>query len=111
MAAGMLKNWRRIFVWRKKSFSGHQGHLHIGITEDARRQQAGRKLVSTLTDHAALRGVGQLEASVHEANKAACIFFETQGFVVRERYSLIMTREGKDEHSHSLLYVKTIKTN
>lgn len=109
MAAGMIKNWRRIFVWRKKSFSSHQGHLHIGITKDARHQQVGRKLVSTLVDYATLLGVGELAASVLDANKAAGIFFEAQGFVIRERYPVIMTRGGKEEYYHSLLYVKTIK--
>jgi len=111
MAAGMLKNWRRIFVWRKKSFSSHQGHLHIGITQDARRQQVGQRLVETLSDAAERSGVSELAASVHDANRAAGIFFEAQGFVIRERYPMIMIREGKEEHYQSLLYVKTIKAH
>ena len=48
MFGGMLKNWRRIFVWRKKSFHSHQGHLHIGIARDFRGQQVGRNLVEYL---------------------------------------------------------------
>src|SRR4051812_28964515 len=27
MVKAMLKNWRRIFIWRKQSFHSHQGHL------------------------------------------------------------------------------------
>jgi len=111
MIKGMCKNWRRIFVWRRKSFSSHQGHLHIGITQDGRRQQTGRQLVETLVNYAARLGVGQLEASVHDANKAASVFFEAQGFVICQRNPMIMMREGKEAHYHSLLYVKTINAH
>jgi ribosomal protein S18 acetylase RimI-like enzyme len=111
MLHGMLKNWKRIFVWRKKSFHSHQGHLHIGIAEDFRGQQVGRTLVNTLADHARKRGIGQLAASVHDANKAAGAFFEAQGFAVVERYPMVLIRDGKEEHYHSLLYVKTISTH
>ena len=111
MITGMLKNWRMIFVWRRQSFSSHQGHLHIGIARDDRRHQTGRKLVSTLVDYAARLGVGRLAASVHDANKAAGAFFEAQGFVVRERYPMVLIRDGKEEHYHSLLYVKTISAH
>lgn len=108
---GVLKNWRRIFVWRKKSFHSHQGHLHIGITGDFRNQQVGRKLVAALLNNAAGKGIVELAASVHDANKSAGVFFEAQGFTIRERYPMIQIREGKEEHYHSLLYVKTISTH
>lgn len=105
---GSLKNWRRIFVWRKKSFHSHQGHMHIGIAADFRGQQVGGKLLKTLVEHAAGLGITEITASVHDANKAAGIFFEAQGFTVRERYPMVLVRDGKEEHYHSLLYVKTI---
>ena len=105
---GALKNWRRIFIWRKKSFTSHQGHLHIGIADGFRGQQMGRNLVNALVGHAAGLGIAELAASVHGANKAAGDFFEAQGFVVRERYPMVLIRDGKEEHYHSLLYVKTI---
>ena len=108
MLKGMLRNWRRIFVWRKSSFHSHQGHLHIGVSGDFRGRQVGRDLVNALTAYASKVGVAQLAASVHDANKAASVFFETQGFVVRERYPMILIRDGKEEQYHSLLYVKTI---
>ena len=104
----MLKNWRRIFVWRKKSFHSHQGHLHIGIAGDFRGQQVGHRLVSALVEYALTLGITELAASVHDANKAAAGFFESQGFKVRERHPMILIRDGKEEHYHSLLYVKTI---
>jgi ribosomal protein S18 acetylase RimI-like enzyme len=103
-----LKNWRRIFAWRKKSFHSHQGHLHIGVVEGVRGRQVGRDLVNTLVAHAAGKGITELAASVHGDNKAAGIFFEKQGFVVRESYPMIMIRQGKEHHYQSLLYVKTI---
>ena len=106
---GALKNWRRVFVWRKKSFHSHQGHLHIGIAGDFRGQQVGRDLLNTLVTHAAGMNIVELAASVHDGNKAACVFFDKQGFVVRERYPMIMIRDGKEEHYHSLSYVKKIK--
>ena len=105
---GILKNWRRIFVWRKSSFHSHQGHLHIGIAGDFRGQQVGRNLATTLLAYAAGSGVIELAASVHDANKSAGIFFEALGFVVRERYPMVLIRDGKEEHYHSLLYVKKI---
>jgi len=108
MLRGMLKNWRRIFVWRKKSFHSYQGHLHIGIAGDFRGRQVGQRLVNALVDHARGSGIAELSASVHDANKAAALFFEAQGFTVRERYPMVLVRDGKEEHYHSLLYVKTI---
>ena len=108
---GSLKNWRRIFVWRKSSFHSHQGHLHIGIARDFRGQKLGRDLVNALVGYAADQGAVELAASVHDANKAAGNFFESQGFVVRERYPMVLIRDGKEEHYHSLLYVKTISAH
>ncbi len=105
---GIIKNWRRVFVWRKSSFHSHQGHLHIGIAGDFRGRHLGRNLISALVEHAAGLGITELAASVHEANKAASYFFEAQGFVVRERYPMVIIRDGKEEQYHSLLYVKTI---
>jgi ribosomal protein S18 acetylase RimI-like enzyme len=111
LVRGALKNWRRIFVWRKKSFHSHQGHLHIGIANGFRGQQVGRNLVNALVNYAAGIGIVELTASVHGANKAAVTFFESQGFVVRERYPMLMVRDGKEEHYYSLSYVKTISTH
>jgi ribosomal protein S18 acetylase RimI-like enzyme len=108
LIGGMLKNWRRIFAWRKSSFHSHQRHLHIGIAGDFRGQHVGRNLMNTLVEYAAVLGIGELAASVHDANKAACVFFEAQGFTVRERYPMVMIQNGKEQHYHSLLYVKTI---
>jgi ribosomal protein S18 acetylase RimI-like enzyme len=108
---GTLKNWRRIFVWRKKSFHSHQGHLHIGVAGDFRGRQLGRDLLNALLGHAFASGVSEIAASVSDANKAAGVFFESQGFVVRERYPMVLIRNGKEEHYHSLLYVKTLSVN
>ena len=111
LLCGILKNWRRVFVWRKSSFHSHQGHLHIGIAGDFRGQQVGRDLVQTLVEHAAKSGITELAASVHGANIAAGLFFEAQGFVIVERYPMILIRDGKEEYYHSLLYVKTISSH
>ena len=108
MLRGILKNWRRIFVLRKSSFHSHQGHLHIGIKGDFRGQHVGRDLINALVEYARGSGITELAASVHDANTAAGDFFQRQGFLVRERYPMIQIREGKEEHYHSLLYVKTI---
>ena len=110
MLRGMMKNWRRVFVWRKKSFHSYQGHLHIGVAGDSRGRQVGGNLLKSLVDYAAGLGIVELTASVHDANKAAAVFFEAQGFAVRERYPMVLIREGKEEHYHSLLYVKTISS-
>ena len=85
--------------------------MHIGVAKDFRGQRVGRNLLNTLADHAAGSGIAQLAASVNDANKAAGIFFEGQGFTVRERYPMVLIRDGKEERYHSLLYVKTISTH
>ncbi len=108
---GVLKNWRRLLVWRKGSFHSHQGHLHIGIAGDFRGQQIGRQLVNTLVDHASKAGIFQLAASVHDGNKPAGVFFESLGFTVQERNPMVLIRDGKEEHYQSLLYVKTFSTH
>jgi len=108
LIGGALRNWRRAFTWRKKSFHSHQGHLHIGIAQDFRGQKVGRGLINALAGHAVGLGITELGASVHGGNKAACVFFEAQGFVVRDRYPMVMVINGKEDHYHSLLYVKTI---
>lgn len=110
MLKGFLKNWRSIFVWRQGSFHSHQGHLHIGVAKDLRGQQVGGKLVEALVGHASKAGIVELTASVHDANKAAGRFFESRGFVVRQRRPMILIRDGKQELYHSLLYVKTISS-
>ena len=106
---GMLKNWRRIFVWRKKSFHSHQGHLHIGVAGDFRHQKIGRHLLKTLLDHAVHRGISEIAASVHESNQEAGVFFKAQGFTVRERAPMVQIRDGRQVHYHALLYVKAIE--
>jgi len=108
MLQGALRNWRRIFVWRKSSFHSHQGHLHIGIAGDCRGQKVGRNLMQALVEYAAKAGIVELAASVHEGNKEAGTFFEAQGFVIRESYPMLLIRDGKEEQYHSLLYVKKI---
>ena len=111
LLGGVSKNWRRLFTWRKKSFHSHQGHLHIGIAEDFRGRQVGQRLMKALVCHAEGLGIGEITASVHDANTAAGNFFESQGFAVRERYPMILIRDGKEEHYHSLLYVKSISSH
>jgi ribosomal protein S18 acetylase RimI-like enzyme len=108
LVKGALKNWRRAFSWRKKSFHSHQGRLHIGIAEGFRNQKIGRDLLKALLAYAWGRGISEIAASVHDGNQAASRFFETNGFVVRERYPMIMVRGNQEERYNSLLYVKTI---
>jgi len=110
MFKGALKNWRRLFSWRKKSFHSHQGHIHIGIAADSRGKGAAKQLVSALIEYSQGRGIDELTASVHGGNEKAVSFFESQGFVVRERNSMVIIRNGKEEHYYSFIYGKTIQT-
>ena len=104
----LFKNWRRIFAWRKESFHSHQGHLHIGIDASFRNQHLGEQLIKALVERAVGKRVGELTASVHDANKPAMRFFERLGFVVRERHYTIMARGKGWEEYNALFYVKTI---
>lgn len=108
IVAVALRNWRRLFHWRKKSFHSHQGHMHIGIAKEARGLHIGRQLVEILIQHAKAKGVQELAASVHSSNTAACRFFEKSGFEVRDSYPMVMLRGETLEHYDALLYVKTI---
>lgn len=104
----MLKNWRRLFVWRQKSFHSCQGHLHVGIAKDFRGQDIGRRLVDTFMDYARLKGVAEITAGVHDGNRAACRFFENMGFEPRQRYPMVMACGDSLVEYHSLVYVKKL---
>ena len=104
----MLRNWRRLFHWRKKSFNSHQGHIHIGVSKDFRGQKIGEKLVATILQYAKKSGVQQIIASVHGGNLAGCRFFEHLGFVIQEQYPMIAIRGNSIEKYNSMTYVKVI---
>ncbi len=106
--AGMVRNWPRLFAWRKQSFHSHEGHLHIGITKAFRNQQIGAKLVNALFDHAKTRHIDALAASVHDGNPSAMKFFERAGFQITECYPMIMYNKGDYVPYQSLLYVKKV---
>ncbi len=108
LGLGMLRNWRRLFAWRKESFHSHQGHMHIGIAKGFRGQHVGQRLVAALLDYARSKGVDELTASVHDGNKAASGFFTHLEFEMRESYPMVMVQKNQEEHYHSLLYVKKI---
>ncbi len=106
--AAMLRNWRRLFSWRRTSFNSHQGHMHIGIAETHRHQHIGERLVNALCDYARTKGAHEISASVHDANTAACRFFEKLGFTVRERHDMVVSHGHKIEQYQGLLYVKDL---
>lgn len=108
MIGGALKNWRRLFTWRKKSFHSHQGHMHIGVDGTCRGKGVGRQLISALVEYAAGKGIDELTASVHGANEAGIKFFESQGFVIKERNSMVQVKQGKEEQYVSFIYAKKI---
>ncbi len=108
LISGMLRNWRRLFCWRKESFNSHQAHLHIGIAAAVRGQGVGERLVQALLEGAKARGVSEITASVHSGNTSACVFFERLGFKIEGRYPMVMARGQSLELYHSLLYVKKI---
>ncbi len=105
-----MKNWRRLFTWRKTSFHSHQGHVHIGISSDFRGHQVGKRLMEALIEHARQSGIVELAASVHEGNTSACAFFEAMGFEVRERSPMIGIQEGKEGRYVALMFVKTVSS-
>ncbi len=103
----MLRNWRRAFQWRKKSFDSHQGHLHIGVLKDARHQRVGERLMKAFLSHASKARVNQITASVHDGNVGACRFFEHLGFIAKERYPMVMVDGQSIREYHSISYVKS----
>lgn len=104
----MVKNWKRLFVWRKQSFHSHQGHLHIGVARDFRGHQTGRQLINTLLEYAKKNQVTEMAASVSDQNTSACLFFERLGFVAKDRYPMMMAYGDSFQVYHSISYVKTI---
>jgi len=105
---GSVRNWKRIFDWRKKSFHSHQGHLHIGVVKEARRHQAGHLMMERLLSYASEKGLASIAASVHEGNTEACRFFEQLGFEPKDRYLMMMADGHSLKEYHSIAYVKSI---
>jgi ribosomal protein S18 acetylase RimI-like enzyme len=103
-----LRSWRRIFVWRKKSFHSHQGHLHIGIAKDYHGQHVGEELVQTLFSYARGSSIHEMTASVHDENIAACRFFERLGFVALDRHPMTMAYGQSFKEYSSIFYVRKI---
>ena len=104
----MLRNWRRILVWRKQSFHSHQGHLHIGVAKVFRGQQLGEQLMNTLLSYVKGRNIDEITASANDDNVAACHFFEHLGFIANNRYSMIMAHGNSFKEYGSISYVKKI---
>lgn len=105
---GVLKNWKRVFVWRKQSFHSHQGHLHIGVAKGFRGQQVGQLLVNVLLSDAKGKGVLEIVASVHDGNTSACRFFERSGFVAKDKHSMVMVYGDSLREYYSISYVRKI---
>ena len=104
----MLQNWRRIFIWRKKSFHSHQGHMHIGVSKAFRRQQIGKQLVNAFLNYAREQKIDQMTASVHDGNLAACRFFDSLGFIAQEHYPMIVAYGNSFKEYYSIFYVKNL---
>jgi ribosomal protein S18 acetylase RimI-like enzyme len=103
-----LLNWNRIFEWRKNSFHSHQGHLHIGIAKDSRGQEVGQKLIGKILEHSKECHLYEMTASIQDSHTMACSFFEQQGFEIKEKHPMSLSRDGEVERYHSLLYVKKV---
>ncbi len=103
-----LKNWKRMFDWRKKSFNSHDGHCHIGILSTYRQHGIGHQLVEAFEQQARQQGIESIGASVHSANEPARRFFDSLGFKVKSSYPMIGISQGKEEQYQALLYVKDL---
>ena len=55
-------------------------HLHIDLTESARRKGAGTALMNTLKEHLAGQGIKSVQLTCGSDNKAARIFYKRNGF-------------------------------
>lgn len=55
-------------------------HLHIDLTESARRKGVGTALINTLKEHLSARGIDRVQLTCSSKNKAAIAFYKRNGF-------------------------------
>jgi ribosomal protein S18 acetylase RimI-like enzyme len=55
-------------------------HLHIDLTESARRKGIGTALINTLKEHLSARGIDRVQLTCGSKNKAAIAFYKRNGF-------------------------------
>jgi len=55
-------------------------HLHIDLTESARRRGIGTALMDTLKKHLAKKGISRVQLTCASKNKAAVSFYKHNGF-------------------------------
>lgn len=69
-------------------------HLHIDLTESARRKGVGTALINTLKEHLSARGIDRVQLTCGSKNKAAIAFYKRNGFstVVRCFGACVMRR-------------------
>ena len=72
-------------------------HLHIDLTESARRQGVGTNLMNTLKNHLATQNIKSVQLTCGSKNKAAISFYKKNGFktVFRGFGSCVMKEEIK----------------
>lgn len=72
-------------------------HLHIDLTESARRKGVGTALINTLKEHLSARGIDRVQLTCGSKNTAAISFYKRNGFktVVRCFGAYVMRSETK----------------
>lgn len=55
-------------------------HLHIDLTESARRKGIGTALINTLKEHLSARGIDRVQLTCGGKNKSAIAFYKRNGF-------------------------------
>ena len=55
-------------------------HLHIDLTESARRKGVGTALINTLKEHLSARGIDRVQLTCGSKNKSAIAFYKRNGF-------------------------------
>ena len=55
-------------------------HLHIDLTESARRKGIGTALINTLKEHLAGQGITKIQLTCGSNNKSAVSFYKSNGF-------------------------------
>jgi len=72
-------------------------HLHIDLTESARRQGIGTALIKTLKEHLSAQGIDRVQLTCGSKNTAAISFYKHNGFktVVRGFGACVMRAETK----------------
>lgn len=108
LLSAWLATWRRGGFERRVPLAQYPTHLHLNILEGFRGQGVARALLERFTVQVRAEGLQGIHASVREDNVPACRFFERMGFVVVQRWPVVLPEAATFPLHFIVLYAKSL---